>query len=90
MISMENWKLQKPKLNIESRNLSISSFNLTNVQDYTAYFDLNFSKVNEISKGGNEFPDFIKATVKDKCVLFKEIKFYNKELKKVELVDFQL
>ena len=31
LVSMENWKQLKPKINIESRNLSISNFNLTDV-----------------------------------------------------------
>lgn len=31
LVSMENWKQLNPKINIESRNLSISNFNLTDV-----------------------------------------------------------
>ena len=41
------------------------TFNLTDVKEKTIYFDINFTNANDISNIASEFPDYIKAIVKD-------------------------
>ena len=61
---------------------------LDSVSQNSIFYNLKFAHYEDISVGGNSYPDHMQVKIMNNCLHFKDKLAYNKEQKRYFKVDF--